>query len=123
MRWRSCSSNRHRRHMKSSSASGTYLGSAHLSAASINRHLATLRSVSKLGRMLGMMTWYLEVPGVKAEKRRQTAGPTIADVRRLLHATSGDTEADTRDYAIVLTFFCIGFRVSELCALNLQDTD
>jgi len=100
-----------------------HLDRAHLSAASINRHLATLRSVSKLGRMLGMMTWYLEVPGVKAEKRRQTAGPTIADVRRLLDATNGDTEADTRDYAIVLTFFCIGLRVSELCALNLQDTD
>jgi hypothetical protein len=33
-----------------------YLASAHLSAASINRHLATLRSVTKLGRMLGMMS-------------------------------------------------------------------
>jgi hypothetical protein len=45
-----------------------YLASAHLSAASINRHLACLRSVTKLGRMLGMMSWYLEVPGVKAER-------------------------------------------------------
>jgi hypothetical protein len=53
--------------------------SAHLSAASVNRHLATLRSVSKLGRMLGMMTWYLEVPGVKAEKRRNTMGPAVAE--------------------------------------------
>jgi integrase/recombinase XerC len=60
---------------------------------------------------------------VKAEKRRQTAGPTLDDVRRLLSATSGDTEAETRDYAIVLTFYCLGLRVSELCGLNLQDTD
>jgi hypothetical protein len=52
-----------------------HLASAHLSAASINRHMATLRSVTKLGRQLGMMTWYLEVPSVKAEKRRQTAAP------------------------------------------------
>jgi hypothetical protein len=58
--------------------------------------------------MLGMMTWYLEVPGVKAEKRRQTAGPTVEDVRRLLTATTGDTEAETRDDAIVATFFCLG---------------
>jgi integrase/recombinase XerC len=100
-----------------------HLGAAHLSAASINRHLATLRSVSKLGRMLGMMTWYLEVPSVKAEKRRQTTGPTIAQVRQMLEATRGDTEAETRDYAIVATFFCVGLRVSELCGLNLQDTD
>jgi integrase/recombinase XerC len=100
-----------------------HLATAHLSAASINRHMATLRSVTKLGRMLGMMTWYLEVPGVKAEKRRQTAGPTLADVRRLLAATNGDTEPETRDYAIVLTFYCLGLRVSELCGLNLEDSD
>ena len=42
------------------------------------------------------------IPDLKAEKRRQTAGPTIADVRRLLDATRGDSEAETRDYAIVL---------------------
>lgn len=96
---------------------------AHLSAASVNRHLATLRSVSKLGRMLGMMTWYLEVPGVKAEKRRNTMGPTVADVRRMLEATTGDTEGETRDSAIVLLFYCLGLRVSELCGLNLEETD
>jgi hypothetical protein len=32
-----------------------YLDSAHFASASINRHLATLRSVTKLGRMLGLM--------------------------------------------------------------------
>src|ERR1700704_5347572 len=100
-----------------------HLASARLSAAAINRHLACLRSVSKLGRMLGMMTWYLEVPGVKAEKRRETSGPAVEDIRRMLAAASGDTEADTRDAAIVMTFYCLGLRVSELCGLNLQDTD
>lgn len=100
-----------------------YLEAAHLSAASINRHLATLRSVSKLGRMLGLMAWYLEVPGVKGERRRPTAGPSVEDIHRMLAATSGDTEAQTRDYAIVVVFYCLGLRVSELCGLNLQDTD
>lgn len=100
-----------------------YLEGAHLSAASINRHLATLRSVTKLGRMLGLMSWYLEVPGVKGERRRQTAGPSVEDIQRMLAATSGDTEAQTRDYAIVVVFYCLGLRVSELCGLNLQDTD
>jgi integrase/recombinase XerC len=47
----------------------------------------------------------------------------LEDVRRLLAATTGDTEAETRDYAIVLTFVCLGLRVSELCGLNLHDTD
>ena len=101
----------------------SWMQQAHLSAASINRHLATLRSVTKLGRMLGMMTWYLEVPGVKAEKRRDTRGPAVEDVRRMLEATSADTEAETRDRAIVLTFYCLGLRVSELCGLTLEETD
>jgi integrase len=100
-----------------------HLASAHLSPASINRHIACLRSVTKLGRMLGCMSWYIEIPGVKAEQRRQTAGPRLDDVRRVLAATTGDTEAETRAYAIVLTFVCCGLRVSELCGLNLHDTD
>jgi hypothetical protein len=73
--------------------------------------------------MLGMMTWYLELGGVKPEKRRVTAGPTIEEIRHMLDATSGDTEPETRDYAIVLTFFAVGLCVSELCGLNLKDTD
>jgi integrase/recombinase XerC len=101
----------------------SYLGDAHLSAASINRHLATLRSLSRLARMLGLMTWHLEVPGVRGEKRRDTRGPTVADVRDMLAATAGDSEGETRDYAIVLTFFCLGLRVSELCGLRLEETD
>jgi integrase/recombinase XerC len=69
------------------------------------------------------MVWFLEVPGVKAEKRRETTGPAVDDIRGMLAATSGDTEAETRDRAIVLTFYCLGLRVSELCGLNLEDCD
>jgi integrase/recombinase XerC len=96
---------------------------ANLAPATINRALATLRSVSKLARMLGLMTWYLEVPGVKAERRRDTRGPAVEDVRRLLAATAANTEVATRDAAIVTVLFCLGLRVSELCGLNLEETD
>jgi hypothetical protein len=40
--------------------------------------------------MLGLCTWFLEVPGVKSEKRRQTAGPTVEDIQRMLAATRGE---------------------------------
>jgi integrase/recombinase XerC len=100
-----------------------HLASVHLSAASINRHLACLRSITKLGRMLGMMTWYIEVSGVKAERRRDVRGPAVADIKRMLAASSADTEAETRDAAIVTTFYCLGLRVSELCGLTLTETD
>jgi site-specific recombinase XerD len=100
-----------------------HLVHAHLSSASTNRHIATLRSVTKLGRMLGMMTWYIELGGVKHERRKDVMGPTVADIRAMLDATSGDTEAETRAYAMVTTFYCLGLRVSELCGLNLEETD
>lgn len=100
-----------------------HLLALNMAPASINRHLASLRSVTKLGRMLGCMSWYLELGGVKAEKRRQTAGPTLDEVRQLLAATAGDSEAETRDYAILMVFVCCGLRVSELVGLNLEDCD
>jgi integrase/recombinase XerC len=100
-----------------------HLLGARLATQTVNRHVAALRSLSKLARMLGMMTWSLEVSGVRNERRRQVMGPTVADVRRMLGATSGNTEAETRDFAIVTVLYCLGLRVSELCGLNLQDTD
>ena len=100
-----------------------WMSGANLSSASINRHLATLRSVTKLGRQLGVMTWFLEVPSVKMEKRRVTAGPTLAQVRQMLDATSGDTEGEARDYAMVFVFVTLGLRVSELVGLDLERTD
>ena len=87
--------------------------------------VATLRSVSKLARMLGVVHggWYLEVPGVKAERRRDTRGPAVEDIRRMLEATAADTETGTRDAAIVVTLYALGLRVSELCGLTLEETD
>jgi integrase len=34
----------------------------------------------------------LKVPGVKAERRRDTRGPAVEDIRRMLEATAGNTE-------------------------------
>jgi integrase/recombinase XerC len=46
-----------------------------------------------------------------------------AEVRHLLEATSADTEAETRDAAIITDVLCMGLRVSELCGLNAHETD
>jgi integrase/recombinase XerC len=96
-----------------------------LAPASVNRALATLRSISKLARMLGVVNggWYLEVQGVRIERRRDTRGPSVEDVRKMLATTAGDTETETRDAAIVVTLYCLGLRVSELCALQVEETD
>ena len=100
-----------------------YLQALRLSGSSVTRHIATLRSVTKLGRMLGMMTWAIELSGVRIEKRRNTAGPTVPEIQSMLAASNEDTEAATRDSAIIVTFYCLGLRVSELCGLNLEECD
>jgi len=94
-----------------------------MAPASVNRHLAAMRSLAKLARQLGYCNWTLETQGVKPEKRRPTMGPTVDQVRELLAATSADTEADTRDAAIITILFCCGLRVSELCGLDWADLD
>ena len=75
--------------------------------------------------MLGVVQrgWYLEVPGVKAERRRDTRGPAVEEIRRMLAATDGDSESETRDHAIITTLYCLGLRVSELCGLKVEETD
>jgi integrase/recombinase XerC len=100
-----------------------YLQGAHLSPATVNRHISTLRSLTKLARMLGLITWMIEIPNVRHERRRSTLGPTVPQVREMLAATSADTEAETRDHAIITVFFCLGLRVAELCTLDLRDID
>jgi integrase/recombinase XerC len=117
--------------LDSAAAHGLVLGyraamlERNLAPASINRALATLRSISKLARMLGVVDggWYLEVPGVKSERRRDARGPSVDDVRKMLAATTADTEVETRDAAILVTLFSLGLRVSELCGLRLEETD
>lgn len=101
----------------------SHLLSAHLSVASVNRHLATLRSLIRFARLMGIVSWHLEVPSLRIENRRETRGPAVDDVRRMLATARNDTETDTRNAAIVMTFYCLGLRVSELCGLRLEDTD
>ena len=46
-----------------------------LTPATINRRLATIRSLVKLARTLGLVPWKLEVEGMKSQGYRDTRGP------------------------------------------------
>src|SRR5262249_57201015 len=50
---------------------------AGLAPATVNRRLSALRSIVQLGRTFGMVTWSLEIDGVKTKAYRDTAGPGL----------------------------------------------
>src|SRR5919202_3659421 len=60
-----------------------------LAPATVNRRLAALRSLVKLARVLGQVSWQLEVEGVRSESYRDTRGPGREGVRRLFEAAAG----------------------------------
>lgn len=93
-----------------------------LSAATVNRRLAALRSLVKLARTLGLVTWALEVPGLKTQAYRDTRGPGIKGVRRLLKAAAARTDTKgIRDHAMLRLLFDLGLRRSEVAGLDVAD--
>ena len=100
------------------------LGDRQLAPATVNRRLAALRSLVKLARVIGLVSWALEVPGLAAQAYRDTRGPGLRGVRRLLRATAARRDAKgLRDHAIVRLLFDLGLRRAEVAALELGDMD
>jgi integrase/recombinase XerC len=95
-----------------------------LAPATINRRLAALRSLVKLARTLGLITWVLTVEGVRTEPYRDTRGPGHAGFRQLLAALDGrcDTKA-LRDRALLRLLYDLGLRRAEVVGLDVADVD
>lgn len=92
--------------------------------ATINRRLAALRSVVAFARMAGRVTWALEVKGVPTTAYRDTRGPGVSNVRRLLASLEHDTTAKgRRDYALVRCLFDLALRRAEAVSLDLVHLD
>lgn len=95
-----------------------------LSSASVNRHLASLRSLVKVARLFGMVPWTLEVPNLRVQPYRDTRGPGregfIAMISHL--AERGDAKG-VRDIAILRLLFERALRCNEACLLDMADVD
>jgi integrase/recombinase XerC len=94
-----------------------------LSAATVNRHLSTLRALVSLGRTVGVVEWRLHVRNVRSRAYRDTRGPDIDGMRALLRAAHAqeDRRRTARDVALVHVMFDLALRRGEVCNLDVAD--
>ena len=95
-----------------------------LAPATVNRRLTALRSLVTLARTLGMVGWSLEVPGVSALTYKDTRGPGVGGLRKLLaEARDQRPEKAARDVAVVMLLFGLALRRAEVVSLDLGHWD
>lgn len=95
-----------------------------LSPASINRKLAALRSLVKLGRVVGLVSFSLEVDSVEARALRDTRGPGASGVEKILRYAEQKTDhKGKRDYAILRLLFDIALRRAEVSSIDVDHLD
>lgn len=93
-----------------------------LSPATINRRLASLRSLVTQARRLGLVTWALEVESVRSQSYRDTRGPGGDGYRRLVAVleAEGDTPRVRRDRALLAMMYAMGLRRGEVVGLDVD---
>ncbi len=95
-----------------------------LQPTTINRRLAALRSLTEMGRTIGLISWKLEAKNLKTEPYRDTRGPGLDGFKRMLSITKDRNDCKgTRDYAILRLLFDLGLRREEVISLNVTDVD
>jgi len=102
-----------------------HLSERRLAPATVARRLAALRSLVKLARMLGRVSWSLDVEGPRTEAYRDTRGPGLDGWRALLaRARAGaTTPKGKRDLALIRLMHDLGLRRGEAVALDVADLD
>lgn len=95
----------------------------HLSSATINGHLAAIRSIVRFMRRAQLCQWTLDVVSEKSRAYRDTRGPGLPAVRAMLRAAALQTDQRkaARDVAIVRLLNDLGLRRSELVGLDLPN--
>lgn len=98
-----------------------------LTAATVNRRLATLRSIVRLARQLGMVGWGLDVEGLRSTPYRDTRGPGLDAWRKLREHVQREAAdgrpGSVRTLAILRLLHDLGLRRGEVCSLDLSSLD
>jgi integrase/recombinase XerC len=100
-----------------------------LSSATIARRLSALRSLVKLARQLGRITWALDVEGPRIVPYRDTTGPgrngwtkIHSDAKRRAGGTRRTAEAK-RNLALLRLLHDLALRRGEAIAMDLADVE
>lgn len=95
-----------------------------LQPATVNRRLAALRSMVKMARLLGFVTWSIEVESLDADPYRDTRGPGTENVVRMVATLERRVDAKgIRDVAMVRLMHDVALRRGEVASLDLEHVD
>ena len=96
-----------------------------LSSSTVSRRLASVRSFTKYARMIGAITWMIEVKNPKNEPRYDMRGPNPAEFKAFWKALKGlgSTPEGYRDRAIVSLLYDLALRRAEVVSLDVADID
>lgn len=75
--------------------------------------------------MCGVIGWQLEVRGLRVQALRDTRGPGLAAVARMLECAAGedDPQREVRDTALVRLLYDVAHRRGEVLGLTVDDVD
>lgn len=95
-----------------------------LSPATVNRRLATLRTLTRHACDYNQISWTLHVKSLPVQALRDTRGPGPATVLRMFNAaTATPGKKGARDLAILRLLADLALRSAEVRAMDLADVD
>lgn len=102
----------------------TYLAERGLTASTVNRRLAAVRSMVTMAKTLGLVDWSLEIQNLKAEAYRDTKGPGRKGFLAMLQTLGQDrSKKCIRDTAILRLLYDLALRTGEVVALDVGDVE
>jgi integrase/recombinase XerC len=91
---------------------------------SVNTHLVAIRSLVKVGRLLGQIPWMLDVENVRNEVYRNTAGPGTKKFQEVWAGLATKTDSmSIRDRTILALAHDGGLRRDEIESIDLEHLD
>lgn len=94
------------------------------SAGTVNARLAAIRSLVKLARTLGVISWSVEIKGFKSEIYRDTKGPGREAFDKVVaELVTKDDPRSKRDLAIIRLLHDVALRRGEVASLDINHVD